>query len=426
MKPGSRTMAQALSTDVAIVGSGVAGSVAALLLARTGARVLVLDRKPDASRHKALCTHFVQPVARRVLRKLGLETAIEEAGGVPTKAAFWTAAGWIDPPGDYARRPEEGDGRLLAYNVERRVLDPLLAARLSACPGVDLRLAHDVTAADRAEDGGWRLEVSPAHGPKIAVATRLLVAGDGRVSRIAERLGNAPVSRSENQRACTFAYFEGVPAPAGDRSLFLLGDREMAFLYPLGGERALLSAYVPKDRRLAGDEQARADQLVGLFSRYPDVPDLARARLASAVMGYRDYANIVRRPVHAGAAFVGDAALSLDPMSGVGCAFAMLSADMMAEALAPALMSRDPGAIAAGLEDYDARFKSFFPAHAAGIAADSIIAKSEAATSAVYTRICRSPDLQRAFIALTGRVIQPSEFQQAYLAAGLAELRRPA
>ncbi|MFP3386327.1 NAD(P)/FAD-dependent oxidoreductase, partial [Tritonibacter sp. SIMBA_163] len=79
-------------------------------------------------------------------------------------------------------------------------------------------------------------------------------------------------------------------------------------------------------------------RLIALFESFPDCPDLSAARPVPRLRGYRDYPNLVRRPVHRGAAFVGDAALSLDPMSGVGCSFAMTTADMAADALAEVLV----------------------------------------------------------------------------------------
>lgn len=409
--------------DVVVAGAGVAGAIAALSFARHGLSVLVVDPKLDRCRHKILCTHFVQPLAMPILDGLGLTDRIIAAGGVPTKAAFWTSAGWIDPPGDYASA--DGD-RLYALNIERRILDPLLMECLEAEPNVDVVLARAVRNPQRLENGSYRVSVDAAGGETASVETRLLAAADGRTSPLATVLGNVHVSRLENQRAAAFGYFEGIPAPEKNRSLFYLGDREMAFLYPLGGTRALLSVYVPKEDRRAGKADERADWLVDLFRRFPDGPDYSQARLVSSVYGYRDYPNLVRRPVHEGAAFIGDAAISLDPMSGVGCSFAMKTADLLVRATANALRHGGPEEVEKGLADYTASVDAFFPAHIAGISADSIIAKSAATTAAVYGRIVRNTDLQRTFIALTGRLVTPSEFQRAYLAASIAHLKRSA
>ncbi|WP_375411101.1 NAD(P)/FAD-dependent oxidoreductase [uncultured Bradyrhizobium sp.] len=409
--------------DVVIVGAGVAGATAGLLFAQRGLSTLVVDKKQNGSHHKALCTHFVQPAARPVLRKLAIERDIERAGGVPTKAAFWTSSGWIWPDGDYAIAGS--DGSLLAYNIERRILDPLLTRRLERAAGVTVELAQTVRSPNRLQDGSWMLVLENATGGIREIGGRFLVAADGRTSPVAAALGNELIMKKENQRTCLFGYFENVKAPVENRSLFLLGAQEMAFLYPLGRDRALLAAYVPKTSRIVGDEESKTNALKSIFAQFPDLPDLSSARLASRLYGYSDYPNLARKPVHNGVAYIGDAALSLDPMSGVGCAFAMLMADMLVESVAPTIATQ-PDRLDAALLEYVARFNKFFPAHASGIAADSIIVKSAATTDSVYRRITRNTYLQRLFIALTGRIIQPEEFQKAYLSIGLAQNRRSA
>src|SRR5689334_14665287 len=99
--------------DVIIVGGSVGGCVLALSYARHNLRIALLEQKPVTSDYKKLCTHFIQPMALPVLRGLGLDEAMESAGAIPTKAAFWTPVGWIDPLGDYG-----GDASTAyAYNM---------------------------------------------------------------------------------------------------------------------------------------------------------------------------------------------------------------------------------------------------------------------------------------------------------------------
>ena len=115
--------------DVIIAGGSIAGCVLALRYARYNLRVAILEQKSAPTDYKTLCTHFVQPMALPILRELGLDSPLEQAGALPTKAAFWTPAGWIDPPDGYGK-----DGSTAhAYNIERRLLDPFLRARVMAC-----------------------------------------------------------------------------------------------------------------------------------------------------------------------------------------------------------------------------------------------------------------------------------------------------
>src|SRR5512140_1725902 len=64
--------------DVLIVGAGPAGSVAAVVLARAGVRVRVLDRA-TFPRDK-LCGDTVNPGTLAALRRLGIASPIESAG----------------------------------------------------------------------------------------------------------------------------------------------------------------------------------------------------------------------------------------------------------------------------------------------------------------------------------------------------------
>ena len=101
--------------DVAIVGASIAGCTAAALLAREGARVVLIERHSDPNAYKALCTHFIQPCAVPTMQRLGLLPLIEAAGAVPNEIDMWTRWGCIRSP----------EGAPYGYNIRRQTLDPL-------------------------------------------------------------------------------------------------------------------------------------------------------------------------------------------------------------------------------------------------------------------------------------------------------------
>ena len=396
--------------DVAIVGGALAGCVAAMRFAAHGISVALVEKKRNEDDYKTLCTHFIQPIAFALLSRLGLDRLIEAAGGLRTKAAFWTECGWIDPPGEaYAA----GECRF-AYNIERRILDPLLRRRVALAPGVERLLGHRALGLER-RGGLQELELEDADGRRRTLRARLVVAADGRNSTMARILANDAAS-SDNHRAAFFAYFTRIAPTPANRSLFMLYRDEMGFLYPLCEGRTLLSVYVKKERalewRAAGDKAS----LLGSFLReFPCMPDIAQAEPVSAVYGYADYPNWSRAPVHQGVAFVGDAALSLDPMSGVGCAFAAVGADALVECTHRGLL--DDGELDGPLEAYGRAHKERLEPHAEGIRADSLIGKSPESVRRIYENIVSHAALREAFIALTGRLIAPREFQKQYLGA---------
>jgi flavin-dependent dehydrogenase len=395
-------------SDVIIVGGSVAGCILALCYARRGLRVAVLEQKNNDAAYKTLCTHFVQPIALPVFQELELAGPLESLGALRTKAAFWTSAGWIDPPENYGTGPETA----YAYNIERRLLDPFLRAQAASEENVNFLMGYRVINA--AHNGnGWLVEAQTAHGT-ARLEAQLLVAADGRHSSIAGALGNKAVA-DENQRAALFAYFEGIQPPEKNRSIFILSEPDRGFLYPLCDQHTLLALYVPKAtaQEWQDSNAVLEKKITAYFEQFPGVPAVNRARALGPVLAYSDYPNLTRKAVFNGAAFVGDAALSLDPLSGVGCSFAAVSARMVASATADALLARHD--LATSLAAYEAEFNSFFLPHATGIKADSIIAKSPEAALRTYRSITSSARLQREFVDLTGRLISPSRFQAAYM-----------
>jgi len=63
------------------VGASLAGSAAAILLGRAGARVALVEKRPDPSAFKRVCSHYIQSSAAATLERLGLLEEIEQAGG---------------------------------------------------------------------------------------------------------------------------------------------------------------------------------------------------------------------------------------------------------------------------------------------------------------------------------------------------------
>ena len=185
----------------------------------------------------------------------------------------------------------------------------------------------------------------------------------------------------------------------------------MSFLYPLIGDRTLLSVYVKPERvALWGDGAGTFGPLLDQFRVHLPDMDLSSAEPESRMFGYRKYDNRLRPPVTGGVAFVGDASVSVDPMSGVGCSFALKAARMLADAVLG-----HPDDPEAAMAAYAGAHEDFFPPHVAGIVADSRVAKSEAGVAETYANILRDEALKRRYLALTARLITPAAFQKSYL-----------
>src|SRR3954449_7850263 len=104
-------MSSAAGFDVVIGGASIAGCAAARLFARAGARVALVERRPDPSAYKVACTHQIQSSAAPAIERLGLAPLLEDAGAVRSRAAGWS------PYGGWLRFPSDAP---LGYGITRR------------------------------------------------------------------------------------------------------------------------------------------------------------------------------------------------------------------------------------------------------------------------------------------------------------------
>jgi flavin-dependent dehydrogenase len=323
--------------DAVVVGASVAGCTAARLYAQRGARVALVERRPDADAYKTVCSHYIQPSATPTIERLGLAGPIEERGAVRNAIDVWTPyGGWIRHRADTP----------YGYNVTRRTLDPLLRRMTAETPGVELMAGW--TATDLIANG--RPAGVTVEDPKRArreLRAPLVVAADGRDTRLARMAGVRGRVRPHN-RFFYWAYWRGVPSDA-DRSGMWFMEPDCAYTFP-NEEGLTVVLAAPHRDRLA---DFRSD-LEGAYLRYvaalPDAPDLSGATRESKLIGKLDVPNVSRPAARPGLAFVGDAALATDPLWGIGCGWAFQSAEWLVDETADALVSG--GDLDAALESY--------------------------------------------------------------------------
>ncbi|MDH6580241.1 NAD(P)/FAD-dependent oxidoreductase [Kitasatospora sp. MAP5-34] len=317
--------------DVVISGAGLAGSAAAILLARRGVRVALLERRSDPEAYKVLCTHSLTANAYPVLDELGLVPALEEAGAVRNEARWYTRWGWIEP-----RAAPAGPGLPYAYNVRRSTLDPLIRSRAAQTPGVDLLLGHQVTGLVREAGRTSGVRASTAQGER-EIRARLVVGADGKDSAVAKFAG-VPARLYENARFGYLAHFRNLPLHGGIGQTWFL-EPDMAYAFP-NDDGVTVIAVLPDKKRLP----AFRDDLEGSFLEFvralPEAPLIDSAERVTKIIGTVDYPLHSRKPTAPGVAFIGDAALTGDPLWGVGCGWALQSAQWLAEAVASAATGR--------------------------------------------------------------------------------------
>jgi menaquinone-9 beta-reductase len=337
--------------DVIIVGASASGCTAAMLFARQGLRVALLEHRKDIKAYKKVCTHYLQPNAVPTLQRLGLANDIEAAGGIRNGGQAWTRWGWL---GAGARKNDKSYG----YSIRREVLDPLLRRHAVATPGVDFRpgttlrelvYRHNRIVGIRAE--------GPDRQP-LEFRAQLVVGADGRNSHTAE-LAGIPSQVKPNNRFLYFAYYRNLTLVTGQRNQVWYLEPEVAYALPNDNGLTLLACALPKSK-LAEFKQDVQGNFVRFFDRLPHGPNLRAAEQVSEVIGMLDMPLISRRPTAPGLALVGDAALAPDPVWGQGIGWAIEAAEWLVEATAEALAEDRPERLDQALERYRKQHQAAF------------------------------------------------------------------
>lgn len=373
-----------MSYDVAVVGASIGGCTAAKLFAERGARVALIEKRPDPDAYKTVCTHFIQASATPVIEKLGLAGRLDERGANRNAGDMWTPySGWIRQP------PDEPHG----YSVTRRVLDPLLREMAAGTPGVELRTGASVTALDAAG-------VTLRDGERIEA--RLVVGADGRGSTVA-RLAGLRGRVKPHRRFFYWAYWRGVE-PADGRSRMWLLEPECAYTFP-NEDGLTLVAVAPHRDKLP---EFRADAEGAYMRRVkalPDGPRLDDATRESKLLGKLDMPNVMRPAAGPGVALVGDAALESDPLWGVGCGWAFQSADWLVEETADALVRG--GDLDAALARYRRAHFRRLAAHHATIADLAGGRPANPLERTFFRAAARDEDVAREFSKVGSRLSSP-------------------
>jgi 2-polyprenyl-6-methoxyphenol hydroxylase-like FAD-dependent oxidoreductase len=406
--------------DVAIVGASLAGCTTAIMLGRAGARVALIDQRAEPSAFKRVCSHFIQSSAVPTLERAGLLEPMVEAGALRSRARIWTRWGWIEPP----PRSSLPSG----VNLRRSILDPLLRDIAAQTPGVELMLGATAEALLRDSGAGHAVsgvQVREREGDHRQVVARLVVGADGRGSRIA-KLSGVKAKTVAHERFAYGGYYEG-PPPAGapDASLWLLNP-DAAFAFPTDGGLTFY-ACMPTKARLPEFRSDPASALEAFVANLPDAPPIAESRLVplgegKPVLGKLDMPNVAHTPTAPGLALVGDAALAIDPLWGVGCGWAFQSSEWLAESVAPALRGGEP--LERGLARYRRR-------HARGLRGHAMIMYDYAGGRSfnpgerlLFSTAVRDERVARVFEAFGSRNIGPARMFATAVPLALASRAR--
>lgn len=258
---------------------------------------------------------------------------MERAGAIRNAAYFHTEFGWVHAP----RRDD-----VYGYSLRREVLDPMLRKLAADTPGVELHLGLTAAELDRGLETSTLVATDRAGG-RHEFRARLIVGADGRRAKTAELAGF--VARpSTNGRFGYFAHFRNVELFSGTDAVMWFDLPDVAYAFP-NDDGVVVMTVMPAMDKLPRYKEDLERAFYGTFERLPLAPDLSRAERASKFIGTHDLTNRRRTVSDDQVALIGDAAMTSDPLWGIGCGWAFQSAEWLVDETASALAhGKDLGA----------------------------------------------------------------------------------
>jgi 2-polyprenyl-6-methoxyphenol hydroxylase-like FAD-dependent oxidoreductase len=321
----STNTSNTVHVDVLVVGARAAGASTAMLLARRGARVMMVDRSAYGS--DTLSSHALMRGAVDRLHRWGLLARVWDAGTpVIRRAVFGYGTD------ELALDVSAADGVPGLAAPRRTVLDPILVdAAVDAGAAVRhgtalVRVLRDATG----RVCGARLRDEAG---TFTVSCDLLVGADGLHSGVARQVG-APVTRTgAHASAYVLRYVRDLDAP-DDAYQWRYGVRSGAGVVPTNDATWCVFAAMPPDRFATG--RADLDHLMRTVLREVD-GDLARRIERSTPAGpLRSWPGTIgrfRRPQGHGWTLVGDAGYFKDPFAAHGISDALRDAELLCDAV---------------------------------------------------------------------------------------------
>jgi flavin-dependent dehydrogenase len=301
--------------------------VAATVLARGGARVLMMDRARFP--RPKLCGDTLNPGTLAMLRRLGMADALERAA-LPLDGMIVTGEHGVRVQAEY------GAG-VRALSIVRDALDAVLV-KVAVDAGVRLEEGTLVRRPLVDTGGTPRVRgvvVAGRDGRDLRVPAPFVIAADGRRSAIAIPLGLARQPRRPRRWAIG-AYFTGVEDLRTFGEMHVRRGRYVG-VAPVPGGAANVCLVVPNPRRMddPGAVLARA------IARDPALGRrFARAEMIAAPSVLGPLAVDARDAGMDGVLLAGDAAGFIDPMTGDGLRFAVRGGELAAETVLDALAGR--------------------------------------------------------------------------------------
>ena len=331
-----------------MAGGGPGGSTTATMLARQGARVLLLERERFPRDHVG---ESLLPASVPVLEELGVLTAVQQAGFLPKWGATMVWGKDRTPWSWYFKETNQRYPH--SYQVWRPQFDLLLLDN-SRAAGVDVREGHRVVEVLFEGERATGVRYEAQDTTRRTATAEFVVDATGQGGLLAHQLKMRqwdPFFRN----LAVYAYFDGFQRLAGpNQTNIFIESYANGWLWsiPLHTGWASVGAVVDSSRNQERVQQA--GPLEFLMEQISQAPEIARmlseAKLAAGPSVVKDWSYVCQRLVGDGYVLVGDAACFVDPLFSSGVHLALMSGVLAAAYVASAL--KDSGLRSAAAEVY--------------------------------------------------------------------------
>ncbi len=374
--------------DAIIVGARCAGAPTAMLLARSGYRVLLVDKATFPS--DTISTHILWPHGAEMMDRWGLFDPLAATGCPPI------ALNLIFDVGPFALEGAVTDtnGGRGGFCPRRTVLDKLL---VEAAVDAGAQLREGCTVASLLWEGD-RVAGIKGHsrtGGVFEERARVVIGADGVHSLVAKSVRAAEYDVKPPLTTNYYSYYSGFEA---DDLEEYVRDYQAVGCFPTHDGLTLIAVLWPSSRF----EEIRADiegHVWKVLESTPSVADrLQGSRRETNWFGTAGVRNYFRRPYGPGWALVGDAGYDKDPITAQGISDAFIDAEALTTALDDGWSGRRPldGALADYQSSRDRRAKPMYDF-----------------TCQLATLEPPPPHMQQLFAALRGNQEATNEFYSA-------------
>ncbi|HKS28600.1 MAG TPA: NAD(P)/FAD-dependent oxidoreductase [Pyrinomonadaceae bacterium] len=326
--------------DAIVIGARCAGSPTAMLLARRGYKVLLVDRATFPSDH--LSTHFIHVAGVERLHRWGLLERIRASNCPPVKRVSLD----FGPVRLSGSPPPSEDGVSESFAPRRTVLDKIL---LDAAREAGAEVREGCAVREIVKENDEVVGIRCGNDDAVERA-RITIGADGVHSILARAVEPAAYNERPSLTCGYYTYWSDVPLSGAE---LYIRENLVIIAFPTNDAQSLIVALWPNSEF----QKVRAD-VEGSYMRALDVaPEFAervrRGRRTERFYGTADVPNFFRKPYGAGWALVGDAGYHKDPITAQGITDSFRDAELLAEAIDEGFSGRRP--LEEALADYERR-----------------------------------------------------------------------